>query len=135
MLRTGCSVRNSQYNMDSESLEEIRSNEIVRKRLAKLVARDCFRNTMLEDFHAGISPSSEVGDYSDVKVVSPRGEIPWKELSRLSDKEMRELMMDVVDRCYDFLSVMFLTGKGDEIIKVLKEGDPLPQWHDPVLRQ
>jgi hypothetical protein len=76
-----------------------------------------------------------VGDYSDVKVVSPHGEIPWKELSRLSDKEMKELMIDVVDRCYDFLSVMFLTRRGDEIIEGLKQSDPVPQWDEPVLPQ
>ena len=121
--------------MNAEHFAEIQRNEIVRKRLAKLIARDCFRNTMLEDLHAGVHPSSEAGDYSDVKVVSSRGEIAWKELSRLSDKEMKELMIDVVDRCYDFLSVMFLTRRGDEIIEALKQSDPLPQWHDPVLRQ
>ena len=34
------------------------------------MARDCFRNTKIEDLHAGISASSEVGDYSDVNVVA-----------------------------------------------------------------
>ena len=85
--------------MDAEHFQELQSNEIVRKRLAKLMARDCFHKTKLEDLHAGIYPGSAAGDYSDVKVVSPHGEIAWKDLSRLSDKEMRELMMDVVDRC------------------------------------
>ena len=121
--------------MDAGHSEEIQSNEVVRKRLAKLVARDCFRNTKLEDLHAGISPSSETGDYSDVKVISPYGEIPWKQLSRLSDEEMKALMIDVVDRCYDFLTVMFCTGKIDEVIEALKQRDPLPQWDDPVLRK
>src|SRR5262245_22778380 len=118
--------------MERESFKEIETNSVVRKRLAKLVARDCFRNTKLEDLHAGTSPSSETGDYSDVKVVSPYGEIPWNRLSRLSDKEMKELMIDVVDRCYDFLTVMFCTGKIDEVIEGLKQRDPLPQWDDPV---
>jgi hypothetical protein len=58
--------------MDFDSLNEIQHNEAVRKRLAKLVAHDCFRNTKLEDFHSGKYPSSKTGDYSDVKVVSPR---------------------------------------------------------------
>jgi hypothetical protein len=35
---------------------------------------------------------------SDVKVVSPDGEIDWNELSRVSDAEMKALMIDVVDR-------------------------------------
>src|SRR5262245_37591252 len=64
-----------------------RDNELVRKRLAKLMALRCFRNTKLEDLHAGIYPSSEVGDYSDVKVVTPFGEIAWSKVSRLSDEE------------------------------------------------
>jgi hypothetical protein len=38
--------------MDFDSLNEIQHNEAVRKRLAKLMAHDCFRNTKLEDFHS-----------------------------------------------------------------------------------
>jgi hypothetical protein len=36
----------------------------------------CVRNTSIEDVHAGIEPHSPSGDYSDVKVVTPVGEIP-----------------------------------------------------------
>jgi hypothetical protein len=82
--------------MNFDSLNEIQNNDALRKRLAKLMAHDCFPNTKLEDFHSGKYPSSKIGDYSDVKVVSPFGEIPWKELSRLSDEEMKILMIDVV---------------------------------------
>ena len=82
--------------MDFDSLNEIQHNEALRKRLAKLMAHDCFRNTRLEDFHSGTYPSSKTGDYADVKVVSPFGEIPWQELSRLNDEEMKILMIDVV---------------------------------------
>jgi hypothetical protein len=32
---------------------ELQTNEVVRKRLAKVMARECFRNTKLEDYHAG----------------------------------------------------------------------------------
>jgi hypothetical protein len=116
--------------MNMQSLEEIQNNEVVRKRLAKAMARDCFRNTKLEDFHAGVFPSSETGDYSDVKVVSPYGEIAWKRLARLSDEEMKPLMIDVVNHCYDFLTVLF--GRfGDTIVGHLKQHDVLPQWNDP----
>ena len=72
-------------------------------RLAKLMARDCFRNTILEDFHAGKVPSSQAGDHYDVKVITPYGEIQWDRLSRISDAEMKALMIDVVDHCYVFL--------------------------------
>src|SRR6266404_9748741 len=47
------------------------------QRLAIGMAVYCVRNTFLEDLHAGTVPSSKAGDYSDVKVVSPYGEIPW----------------------------------------------------------
>lgn len=39
--------------------------------LAKAITAICVRNDYLEDLHAGITPSSEAGDYSDVKVVTP----------------------------------------------------------------
>jgi len=38
--------------MDFDSLNEIPHGEAVRKRLAKLRAHDCFRNTKLEAFHS-----------------------------------------------------------------------------------
>jgi hypothetical protein len=71
--------------------------------LALSLVENCVRNTQLENLHAGITPSSQTGDYSDVKVVSPYGEIPWTKLSRISDEEMKSLMMQIVDRVYTFL--------------------------------
>ena len=66
------------------------------KNIAKLLAVEGVRNnTELEDLHAGITPSSKNGDNSDVKVVSPYGEIEWRQVSRISDKEMRSLMLSV----------------------------------------
>jgi hypothetical protein len=110
-------------------LQELRENELVRKRLAKLMALECFRNSKLEDFHAGTFPSSQADDYSDVKVVSPYGEIAWNNLSRLSDDEMKALMIDVVDRCDRFLASLIVSPKA--IIEALKERDPISKWHDP----
>lgn len=49
----------------------------------------------LEQLHDGKFPSSKTGKFDDVKVVTPYGEIPWNELSRISDKEMRKLMLDI----------------------------------------
>src|SRR5262249_38734264 len=71
--------------------------------LAKAIVALCVRNTFLEDLHAGTTPSSKTGDYSDVKVVTPYGEIPWSKLSRLSDTEMKRLMMEIVNKVYTFL--------------------------------
>ena len=62
------------------------------------------RNSRLEELHTGISPESATGDYSDVKVVTPYGDIPWARLSRLDDEEMKALMSEVVDRVYTVLT-------------------------------
>jgi hypothetical protein len=71
--------------------------------LAKAITVICVRNGYLEDLHAGITPSSKTGDYSDVTVVTPYGEIPWKSVSRISDEEMKRLMKNVVNQVYTFL--------------------------------
>jgi hypothetical protein len=87
-----------QYDRNTVSDEEKDA-----QRLAKGMAVYCVRNTFLEDLHAGTAPSSKTGDYSDVKVVSPYGEIPWTNLSRLDDDEMRKLMKEVVNKIYTVL--------------------------------
>ena len=63
----------------------------------------CVRNTCIEDVHAGVEPSSKAGDFSDAKLVTPYGEIPWNKLSRIRNDEMREFMKQVVDRLYTVL--------------------------------
>lgn len=75
----------------------------IAKRLAVSMALLCVRNTCVEDIHAGIYPASQTGDFSDVRGVTPYGEIPWNKLSRISDDEMREFMKQVVDRLYTVL--------------------------------
>ena len=60
---------------------------------------------LLEELHAGISPSSRSGDFTDVKVVTPEGEIPWSRLSRLSEAEMRAILIEAVNRVYTMLTV------------------------------
>ena len=71
--------------------------------IAKALVETCVRNTQLEDLHAGVVPHSETGDFSDVKVVTPSGEIPWTNLSRISDPEVKALMIEIVDRVFTFL--------------------------------
>jgi hypothetical protein len=71
--------------------------------LAKAIAALCVRNSFLEDLHSGTTPSSKTGDYSDVNVVTPYGEIPWRNLSRISDAEMKKLMKEIVNKIYTFL--------------------------------
>ena len=72
------------------------------EKVAKSLVEVCVRNA-LEDMHAGIFPSSQSGDYSDVKVVTPYGEIPWTRASRISDEEMKVLMIAIVNKTYTFL--------------------------------
>jgi hypothetical protein len=78
-------------------------NEEIARRLALGMALLCVRNTCIEDVHAGIEPHSPSGDFSDVKVVTPVGEIPWRNVSRIRNDEMRVFMTQVVDRLYTVL--------------------------------
>lgn len=73
-------------------------------RFTLALVEQCVRNTALEDLHAGTVPSSATGDFSDVKVVTPYGEIPWTRLSRLSDEEMKSLMIEVCNKVFTFLT-------------------------------
>jgi len=78
-------------------------NQETAKRLALGMAVLCVRNTCIEDIHAGIEPHSQAGDFSDARVVTQDGEIPWNKLSRIRDDEMREFTKQVVDRIYTVL--------------------------------
>ncbi len=92
---------------------------------ATMLAFHCVRNSYLEDLHAGTFPSSKTGDYTDVKVVSPYGEIAWNRLGRISDEEMQRLSADIVNRLYTFLFYLLTSGEPDR-------GMPLPKhWSPP----
>ena len=53
----------------------------------------CVRRGYLEKLHAGRTPATRSGDYSDVKVIDAEGrEIPWNQVSRISQDEMKMLM-------------------------------------------
>lgn len=72
-------------------------------KLAKIMAMLCVRNTQLETLHAGLTPITRTGDYSDVVVLDADGRrIPWTEVSRIDEDEMRALMRDIVNRLYTF---------------------------------
>jgi hypothetical protein len=104
----------------------------LRKRLAKYIALHCFRNTdVLEDLHSGEVPISESGDYSDVTVITSDREIPWSDLSRFDDREMKALMIDVVNRCDQVLTILFSMRVGDKLIEELGRRDLVPYWSDP----
>ena len=72
---------------------------------AKLMAAACVRRGYLEKIHSGISPVTRTGDYSDVKVIDADGrEIPWDQVSRINQDEMKNLMTGVVNRIHTFLA-------------------------------
>jgi hypothetical protein len=77
---------------------------IERSNLAKAIIHNAIRNTILEDIHAGRTVRSKSGDFEDVKVVTPYGEIPWNEVSHISDEQMKDLMIKAVDTAYTMLS-------------------------------
>src|SRR5262247_4644472 len=115
-------------------LDTIHANALLQQRLAKYLVLQCVRNSHLEDLHAGIAPSSATGDYADVTVTSPFGSIPWPQISRLNDEEMKQLMIDVVDRTYRFIHRLFDEAEGGVLLLSLAERDPAPQWQTPTLR-
>jgi len=95
------------------------------RRIALALVEQCVRNSRLEDLHAGTTPNSLSGDFSDVKVVTPFGEIPWPRLSRISDAEMKALMIEIVNRVYTFLThIDDLTALNDSARWKRPEHDP-----------
>ena len=72
-------------------------------KFAKTLTAMCVRHTDLEDIHAGITPVTKIGDYSDVKIIDADGnEIPWNEASRITNPEMKTLMKRIVNRLYTY---------------------------------
>jgi hypothetical protein len=98
--------------MNSEHLNEIQTNDVIRKNLAKWLVHYCFRNSKLETFH-----------------------------DRFSDHEMKAVMMDSVNLTYYLLTVLLFStaDNTNNIIDLLKDRDNLKtrewnDWDDPVFR-
>ena len=119
--------------MTIETAREISSNPKLRKRLAKYLAQPCFRNPTLEDLMPALLRTRRPGTIQTLVVRSPYGEIPWPRLSRLSVEEMKALMIDIENKTYRTLTVLFDNRLGSELIKVLAQRDLLPQWNEPTL--
>jgi hypothetical protein len=118
-------------NKSDDAMRVLITDPALQKRLAKYLVHRCFRNSVLEDLHAGIAPDSKAGDYSDVLVKTPFGEIPWPKLSRFDDEEMKTLMIDVVQKTYEFIQELFDEKNGGKLLLRLAALDPLPRWEDP----
>ena len=107
--------------------------EKVAAQLAKAMAMICVRNTLLEDLHAGPVPVTRTGDYSDVFVVDAEGNrIPWTDVSRLDDDEMRDLMRQVVNRLYTF-QICFAEPEFQAVVN--RWLGVARKWDEPVLDQ
>ncbi len=85
----------------------------------------------MENLHAGKVPDSQSGDYTDVVVRTPFGEIPWNDLSRINDAEMKTLMIDVVNKTYHLIQELFNDERGGELLLKLASKDTAPEWDDP----
>jgi hypothetical protein len=92
--------------MSPGQLAELKNNETLRKRLAKFMARECFRSSpRLEDMHTE---------------------------GKIGQEDMKELMIDVVNRTYLLLSVL-ASANGSEVVEILKEHDIVPKWNEPEM--
>jgi ligand-binding SRPBCC domain-containing protein len=107
-------------------------NPALLKWLAKYTVQQCFRNKVIEEFHAGTVPDSKSENFSDVVVKTPYGEIPWTSLSRLSDVEMKLVMRDAVNKTFRYLCRLFDERAGGELILRLDERDLAPQLNDQI---
>lgn len=88
---------------------------------ARLFAKEAVRDTYLEELHIGKFPGSKTGDYSDVYVMSPYGKIPWNDLSRISDEEIRKLMLEVEENVRKQLWFYDKRRKDKNLLQHLKE--------------
>ena len=88
--------RESETGMDAKERRKVPA-------FVRILALMCVRQSRLETLHEGPSPITRTGDYSDVVVIDADGQrIPWSEVSRLNDDEMRDLMREIVNKLYTF---------------------------------
>jgi hypothetical protein len=58
-------------------------------------------------------------------------QIPWNDLSRFDDAEMKALMVDVVNKTYHLIQELFDEEHGGELLLKLIARDPVLHWDDP----
>ena len=67
---------------EQRELDMKENPEIFQSEFSKIMTAACVRRGYLEKLHAGITPVTRTGDYSDVKVIDADGqEIPWNQVS------------------------------------------------------
>ncbi|MFA7301800.1 MAG: hypothetical protein WC069_05840 [Candidatus Shapirobacteria bacterium] len=82
-----------------------------RKDIAKMLTHHGYRNSPIEDIHAGEWPKNKNGEYAkpeDIIVTTKDGGtiIPWTECSRISDKEMKHLNKTIYNQIYTLLTIL-----------------------------
>lgn len=102
---------------------------------AKIMTAACVRRGYLEKLHAGITPVTRTGDYSDVKVIDADGrEIPWNQVSRINQDEMKMLITGVVNRIHTFLARTIFCGFNDKAFEQALNRTTVPwikNWDEP----
>ena len=107
------------------------SDDALQSLLIRTTVLVCFRNSKLEDIHAGLTPVTKTGDYSDVTVIDADGRrIPWLEVSHFDDNTMRDLMRQLVDHLHTFTARSNEPGFLDRIGPWM---DVASRWDEPKL--
>jgi hypothetical protein len=102
-------------------------------KLVKSMAMLCVRNSHLETIHAGKTPVTRTGDWSDVTVVDADGNrISWTDVSHISDDQMRDLMRDIVSRLYTFHLCADEPGLQAEVERWMTAAG---KWEEPKIDQ
>ena len=81
------------------------------------------------------TPVTRSGDYSDVKVIDAEGrEIPWNQVSRINQDEMKTLMTGVVNRIHTFLARTLFSATEDKAFQQALDRAAIPwtkAWDEP----
>jgi len=111
------------------------SQKKTQSEFAKMMAAACVRRGYLEKLHAGFTPVTRSGDYSDVKVIDAEGrEIPWNQVSRINQEEMKTLIIGVVNRIHTFLARTLFSATEDKAFHRALDRTAAPwtkEWDEP----
>jgi hypothetical protein len=111
------------------------STEKTTSEFSKIMTAACVRRGYLEKLHAGITPITRTGDFSDVKVIDADGrEIPWNQISRINQDEMKTLITGVVNRIHTFLARTIFSTTEDKAFMQAVDRAATPwtkNWDEP----
>jgi hypothetical protein len=111
------------------------STKTAQSEFAKIMAAACVRRGYLETLHEGVTPVTRSGDYSDVKVIDAEGrEIPWNQVSRINQDEMKTLIKGVVNRIHTFLARTLFSATEDKAFQQALDRAAAPwtkAWDEP----